>query len=261
MALRRQILALPIAASIVAGAAMAWQSSQPPVYEATSVLAVEAAPATVATAGGRPENIIFLARTYAARAATTPVIADAIKRAKLSLDVEQVRQRAAVEVSSTDATITIATTGPTARSAENLAEAMTSALQRDVRRDQKEFRQAQVGPLRKRMKELERKFDSVAPNSPRRLFYQQEYQRLVTARAEAKLRPLDRLRVLSPPAGASEPVSPQPVRAGALAFLIAAVIGVEAVVAWRMLRRPRAGADAGAAPAPAVDSSAAVAAG
>lgn len=238
MGLRLQILAVAVLASLAAGAAMVWQSAQPQVFAATSVLAVEAAPATAATAGGRPENIVFLARTYAARATTPAVLSDAIDRAGLRLDVDELRDRMSVEVSNTDATISVTGTATRPRLARRVTGAVATALQQQVRADQQQLRRATVAPLDSRIARLERRFETLAADSPRRFALQHEYQGLIAARAEAKLRPLDRMEELSPPVVANS-VSPAPLRTGALAFLIAAVVGVEAIVAWRMLRRRR----------------------
>ena len=243
-------------AIIVATIVLVVQSAQPAVYTSTALLSIEPSPSAVTTAGGRPENLVFLARTYATRVQTAPVIADAIKRSDLSLDVERVLQRSTVEVSNADATITITGKGPTAGSAREMTLALVHALRRDVRGDQVALRQSRLAPLNSRINQLERRFATLNPTAPERFAVQQEYQGLVTARAEVALRPLDRLQVLSPPTSSSDPISPRPLRAGLLAFLIAVVIGIEATVAWRMLRRSsRTAVDTG------VDASAAAPAG
>ena len=239
MGLRRQISVIIAISMIAAALVLLWQSSQPAVFSSTALLAIEPSPGTVTTAGGRPENLVFLARTYAARAQTRPVIADAIRSSELSTDVAEVERRATVEVSNADATITITGKGATPRQARELAVALVGALRRDISNDQVALRKARLAPLDRRLRSLERSFATTSATSPRRFAVQQEYQGLLTARAEAALRPLDRVQVLSPPGSPTEPESPRPLRAGLLAFLIAAVIAIEASVALRLLRQGR----------------------
>ena len=252
MGLRRQISAIIAIALIAAALVLVWQQAQPAVFSSTALLAMEPSPGTVTTAGGRPENLVFLARTYAARAQTRPVVADAIRRSELSADVDEVLRRASVEVSNADATISITGKGATPRQAHELALALVGALRRDITSDQVALRAARLAPLNRRLRSLERSFATTSPQSPRRFAVQQEYQGLLTARAEAALRPLDRVEVLSPPSSPADPESPRPLRASLLAFLVAAVIGIEASVAVPMLRRRRSSVDASVDPSSAV---------
>ena len=235
------VIAVVVAAVVAGGAVYAWQSSQEPVYASTSLLAVDS-PSSLAAAGGRPENLVFLAQTYAARTDSRPVVEEAVALSGLPITVEEALQRSDVTVSNLDATITIRTTGPTPEDANALNQALITTLDTHLREEQLLLRTQRLEPLQAEIAELEARFAALPEGSPQREAAEQQYVALVTALAEAEIEPLDRVQVLSPPNASSQPIAPKPVRAAVLAFIIAGAIAAQILVAQQVLRRPKAAA-------------------
>lgn len=241
--MRRPLRTFLAVALVAVGAAVAgvivwlWQSNQERVYESTSVLVVDAAPPTLAAAGGRPENIVFLARTYAARASAQPVLADAVSRSGLSLTEEEAAELVRVTVSNQDATMTLRARGSSPEEARALNVALTESLIEHVTEEQTALRETRLEPLREQVDALEARLPGLSQGSAERLATEQQYQALIASLAEAEIVPVDRVDVLSPATEPESPVSPRPVRAALLAALVAGVIGLQVVVGLRLLRR------------------------
>lgn len=235
----RSVLAIVAAALFAAAAVYVWQSGRDEVYESTTLLAVDA-PATLAAAGGRPENIVFLARTTAARARIGPVVEDAVGRSDLDLTPAEARQRLDVTVSNQDATISIRAQGPSGEAAQALASALAAALGDHVRAEQASVREERLSPLVARIEALEGELSELPPDSTQRAAAEREYQALVAERATVQVEPYDRLQVLSPADVPSESVSPRPRRDALIAFIIALVIGIEWLIGSRLYRQHQA---------------------
>ena len=239
MGIRGQALAVLLGAVVAAAAVAVVQAAQDEVYEASSLVEVDPAPSTVASAGGRPENIVFLTRTYAARAATRPVADVAVDRAGLSLSVDEALERLTVEVSNADATVSVRTTGPSQQEAEALNTAFVEVLAETVQQEQEDLRGERLAPVQQELISLEKRLPLLAAGSPQRTAAEQQFVALVAARAEAQLQPVDRISVLSPAEARETPVAPRPVRAGLLTLLIALVVGAQVLVGLHYLRRSR----------------------
>jgi hypothetical protein len=226
-------------AAILAGAAVgAWQESQPKLYGASAQMVVQPAPETLAVAGARPDNLVFLARTYAAHFGTHPTMQSALRRAGLDISVNKGLARTAVSVSNSDATISITTTGRTKADARALNEALTQVVIDEVNTEQNDLRAQRLAPLDQQITEVQSQLGSSGAGSPERASAQQTYQTLVATRAQLLTQPSDRLAVLSPAQAASGPVSPHPARNGVLAFLVVAALAAQLIV-WRATRRRR----------------------
>ena len=247
MEIRRSTRTVLAVALVAVGAAVAgvvvwlWQSSQDRVYESTSVLVVEPAPSTLGAAGGRPENVVFLARTYAARASAQPVLAEAITRSGLDVTEEDAAELVSVAVSNQDATITLRARGASPEEARALNLALTDSLVEHVSSEQVALRDDRLEPLREQIDALEARLSGLSPDSAERLAAEQQYQALIGSLAEAEIAPVDSVAVLSPPTEPEAPISPRPLRAALLAFLVAGVIGLQVVVGLRLLRQPDRG--------------------
>lgn len=230
-----------VAAVVALGAAAGvgiWQHGLDKVYSASSLLAVSPAPATVASAGTRPDNAVFLSRSYAAWLDARPALAEAAKRSRLPLTVDQTRRRAAVSVSTTDATITVTATGPSRAAAQALDQALTDTLVMRVRAEQQTLRNDRLAPVTAEIGALQAQIGRTRAGSAERVALEQQFRALLATRAQIAVAPLDQVDVLSPAAAASAPVFPHPTRTALLAFLVAAAVLAQVVV-WRRSRRAR----------------------
>lgn len=236
MGIRLDILAVTAASLAIGAGVGVWQDGMDKVYGASSLMVVNPAPATLASSGARPENAVFLARNYAARLEARPVLATAVEQSGLHLTVDEADDRTSVSVSSTDATIAIRTTGPTAAAAQALNLALTRTVTAQVESEQQAVRDARLAPLDSEIASVETDLQSLAKGSPQRLAAEEQYRALVTTRADTQVEPLDRMEVLSPATSFSDPVAPHPLRSALLAFLIAAAVLAQIAV-WRQHRR------------------------
>jgi hypothetical protein len=215
---------------------VAWQQQQDKVYGASSLLVVQPAPNTLAVAGARPDNLVFLARTYAAHFGTRPTMQTALAKAGLGISTDEGLRRTSVSVSTSDATITLETTGKSKADARALNAALEQTVIDEVRAEQDALRADRLAPLNSEISDLQRQIADAPAGSPERATAQQTYQTLVASRAQTETQPSDRVAVLSPAQAKSGPVAPHPLRNGLLAFLVVAALGAQLVV-WRAVRR------------------------
>lgn len=232
------VIAVAIVAAIVTYGV---QQSRDSVYESEALLAVEA-PSALGADSGRPENVVFMARTYATRAHVTPVVDDALERSTLEMSREAIRRDTSARVSNQDATITLRSRATDPEDAQALTSALAAALQDYVRAEQVAVREERLVPLEDRVAEVEQELAVAPAGSPRSIALEREYQALVAERAAIEVAPLDRIVLLSPPELPSAPVSPRPVRDALIAFFLAGALGAEAIIGWRMFRSDRADA-------------------
>ena len=187
----------------------------PDEYRAAAVLAV-----TPGGADAGPEAADRLARSSAVLAETRPVVARAVEDGQLRVGASAARDE--VEATATeDGFVEIIGDGPSARLAEQLASAVADALVTTVRTRQEAARTETVAPAQTELDDLERQLGSrdLAADAPIRTAFLARYSELSRAVTEARLRPLDRIEVVSPARAATSPVAPMPARDGLLTFL------------------------------------------
>ena len=202
-------------ALVLAGIVYVRSDAEPDEYRAAAVLAV-----TPGSTDAGPEAASRLARSYAVLAETRPVVALAVEQGGLRVGASAARD----EVESTandDGFVEIEGDGPTPQRAEQLASAVAEALVTTVRTRQDSARQEAVAPAATELETLERQLGSrdLPPDAPLRTALLARYSELTRAVTEARLRPLDRVEIVSPARAASAPVAPTPARDGLLTFL------------------------------------------
>lgn len=235
---RRPVLLVLVVAVLAGVVTFGVQSARDGVYVSQTLLAVDA-PSAMTAGGGRPDNVVFVARSYATRADITPVIDDAIERAGVDMSRLAARQATAARVSSQDGTVTIEARATDPDHAEALATALAEALQEYVRDEQLADRDERMAPLENRIAEVESEFVATPADSPRRAALEREYQALVSERAAAQVEPLDRLVLLSPAEVPTTPVSPRPARDAVIAAVLGGALAAEAIIGARMFRDGR----------------------
>ncbi|MDQ3980824.1 MAG: hypothetical protein M3314_14965 [Actinomycetota bacterium] len=234
--------AVLIASVLVAAAVFGWSYSRPPVYEATSLISVTSGRA-VAGQSFTEQDTLFLARNFAELARTRPVLADAVLRAELPLSAAQARERVSSRASSDVGFITLSATGPSPGDATRLAQATVDALIAAVVDEQTKGLQAALGPIESEISQVGGELAKLSSEAGNREALVARYQALVQAATERRLAPTDRLALVSPPRGDSTPVSPNPVRDGLLALLVALVVNSELAVLLEVLRDRMSGTE------------------
>ncbi len=201
-------------ALVLAGIVYVRSDAEPEEYRATAVLAVTPGRAEAAT-----DAADRLARSYSVLATTRPVVAVAVEQGALREGASAARDQ--VVSASEDGFVEITGDGPSPRRAEQLASAVADALVATVRTRQEAARQETVAPAAAELETLERQLSNrdIAPDAPLRTALLARYTEINRAVTEARLRPLDRIDVVSPARSGTSAVSPLPARDGLLTFV------------------------------------------
>ncbi len=213
---------------LVAAAVFAWSRSHPAVYRAESLLSVTPGRAPGET--NVEEHTLFLARTYAEVAVTTPVLTEAVLRSGLAISTATAAERVSAEASTEVGFIRLSATGPSAEEATRLARASAETLIDTISARQAETLQRALAPVEAELGQLEQALGKPAPNGPGQLALQARYEALLRSATEGRLRPTDQVAVIAGARSEPEPVAPRPVRDALFAFLAALVVNAELAV-------------------------------
>lgn len=189
----------------------------PDEYRAEAVLSV-----TPGSADASADAAVRLARSYSVLATTRAVLLQAIADGNLQGGATAARDQVQADATD-DGFVVVEGDGSTPRRAEQLASSVANALVASVRTRQEAAREEAVAGVADELADLERQLSNrdLLPDAPLRAALLVRYTELNRAATEARLRPLDRLEVVSPARAAGEPVAPTPARDGLLTFLIA----------------------------------------
>ncbi len=201
-------------ALVLAGIVYVRSDAAPDVYRAEAMLSV-----TPGRSAG-PEAVDFLARSYAALAATRPVVSRAVDEGQLRLGASDARDQVTSRATG-NGFVAVTGDGPSPSRSEKLASSVAAALVETVKTRQESARQEALAPAAAELTDLERQLSSrdLLPDAPLRTALLARYSELTRAVTEARLRPLDRIEVVSPARAASAPVAPTPSRDALLTFL------------------------------------------
>lgn len=217
-----------LASLVVALLVFGWRSSQPKTWGATALIDVVPSGAQQGDAVTE-QDALFTSKSYAELATTRPVLARAGAALQPPLGLDTVERR--VKASSDRAGfIDIIATGPTSESASRVADALSQALVDTVANRQNEQTTALLRPAQAQIAELESRLNELGPNDARRETLRLQYEALVQNAAETRLRPVDRLTVVTPAHSGDGPVSPHPKRDAVMAFLVALILNSELAV-------------------------------
>jgi capsular polysaccharide biosynthesis protein len=245
----RQKWIVMIVSVAVAVSVWAVRKSATPTYRATSLLTVT--PAAELSGGTiTPEATAFLARSYASRVVTAPVLGDATRNLGPSLTVSEARRRITVRTSPQSGDIQVNSTASSARDAVALNRAVVDSLASHVAADQAAERQQSVAPLDAQVASAQATLASAPAGSPAAAAALSTYTALLDARAARQARPDDRLDVIDQASLPLSPVAPKPARDAVFGLIVALVVTSELAVFLPSLteaRRHRAqGEDDGA---------------
>ncbi len=221
-----QVLAISV---VVAGVVFGVSVSRDDVYRAQGLVAFTPARESAASPPDE-DTTLFLARNYAARAETRPVVEDLIRRSGLPLTLEEALDRVRVGLSGDAGFLTVEATGRTKNEAAQLAQATADALVAAVRADQKQAADRDVATISGEIASLEQQLANTNTSAPARRTLEARYESLVVSAAERRLQPVDRLDIVAPARADDAPASPKPKRDALLAFVVALVLNAEAFV-------------------------------
>ena len=221
------------ASLLIAGLVFAWRSTIPETYEAEAL--VNLAPARALEGETlNEEDTTFIGESYASMAITRPVVEEAVDSSGLDLTVTEADRRLSVEADQ-PGYLEITATGPSPADAAALSQALAEVLVDAVADRQAEQLASQLAPVESRLEALEDELAVVRDADPRRRALELQYEALLQNATETRLRPIDRLSIVTPARADPAPVAPRPRRDALLAFLAALVVNAELAVALSAL--------------------------
>jgi len=225
----RQKWIVMIVSVAVAVSVWAVRKSATPTYRATSLLTVT--PAAELSGGTiTPEATSFLARSYASRVVTAPVLGDATHDLTPALTVSAARRRITVRTSPQSGDIQINATASSAPDAVALNRAVVASLAGHVAADQATERQQSMAPLDAQVASAQAALVSAPAGSPSADVARSTYTALLDARAARQARPDDRLDVIDEASLPLSPVAPKPARDALFGLIVALVVTSELAV-------------------------------
>lgn len=235
--------AIVLVVAFLAGAGIyTWRSAAPDVYESSSTIQVRVPD----TESSDPSTQVdYYAQTVTGLATTRSVVAAAMEAADRTEPVSDVVDGVSAEPSQQPGFVTITASGDTAVEAAELTDALVEAVSEQVAEDQAADAAAERDALVAAIAQVGREREAL-PDSDfagRAALVRERESLLSTLRASSG-RTAWQVGVVEPARPPSAPASPQPLRDGVLAFLLAAILVAEWIVvrrAWRgaiATRRP-----------------------
>lgn len=232
------------ASLLIAGLVFGWRSSVLPTYEATALVNVVSSQSLRGEIASE-DDTVFLSESYAALATTTPIASAAGQRSGLGLSSRAAQRRVEVDVAE-GSYLTIIATGPSPASASALSAAFADALIDEVEAQQQEQTGQQLTPVLAQIASVERDLALFDKDDPRRTALELQYAALVQNVTDTRVRPLDRILLVTPARTSPDPIDPKPKRDALLAMIVALVVNAELAVLLSVLAGRFNGTDVGA---------------
>jgi len=221
----RRRLQLVGAALIIAALVYVVTGAASKVYESEAVLRV--LPATSASSSQQGDTAIFLGRTYAKLATTTPVLDDAAKRSGLTIDGGDADGRLTVTADDTVGFITVRATGPSPTAANRLADGEATALISAITTQEDAKRNDLLQPLQTEIASVKAELAKATAGSPTESALLAQLQGLNNEFGAATASAKDRIELVQQADVRPGAIAPTPTRNAILAFLIALVLNAE----------------------------------
>lgn len=224
----RRLVVLTVSV-LVAASVFAWRSTAPDVYEASATLLVQPPESVTSDAATQVE---FYADTVVGLAASRGVVSDALDRANIDADPEEVSKGVTAESESEPGFVQLTASGSSSEAAADLVTALVSAVTARVAADQS----TESGPLAAALSDVDRALGRLGGNeaTARRTLSQ------VRDSLDGALQTSDsqewRVTTLAVAQASTAPVSPVPLRDALLAFLVALILVSEGLIARRAWR-------------------------
>lgn len=228
---------------LIAGLVYLRSSSLDEVYAAEAILRVNPARST----NGDPvsqDNTLFIARSYAELAETTPVQRDAAQRSELGLPADEAERRLDVTLTGETGFLLVRATGEDRDAASRLADAMAETLVDEVETRQADELLEKIAPLQDEISLLEGQLALTDEDDPARAALETRYETALTAVQNATFEETDEIEIIAPARAGGGPVTPTPRRDAILAFLVAVVVNSELAVLLAVVSGRFSGADA-----------------
>lgn len=225
-----QVIAVSL---LIALAVFGWRSSAPETYRAGALLNLAPARALQGETLNE-EDTRFIGESYAALATTRPVVSAAIQRAGLDLTVAQADERLSVDASQ-PGYLQVDAIGPSPREATVLGQGLAEAVVAALNDRQAEQLTRQLAPVEGQLSAVEAQLGALSATDTRRRALELQYEALLQNVTETRLRPVDRLSVVTAARAEAAPISPRPKRDALLALITALVVNAELAVALSAL--------------------------
>ena len=232
-----------IVSLLVAGLVYLRSSSLDEVYAAEALLRVNPARSADGDAPSQ-DNTLFIARSYAELAETTPVAREAAQRSGLALPVDEAEGRLSVALTGETGFLLVRATGEDGEAAAALADAMAETLVDTVETRQEDELTEKLEPLQDQIALIEGQLATLDEEDPSRESLVTRLESLLTAVQELTFEETDEIEVVALGRTGGGPVTPTPLRDAVLAFLVALVINSELAVLLTVVSGRFSGADA-----------------
>jgi tyrosine-protein kinase len=212
-------------ALVIAGLVYAVSNRRQPQYVSAAIIQVVTGATQVGQ--GSPQQTALVTDGYTALAHSTSVLADAIRRANLSITPATARSRlSTVEVNGLGM-ILIRTTGPTQLAAVGLAQGDVDALVATIKAQQSAAVAADIRKLVGERDQLQREIAATPANNPNRPLLLAQVQSTEGAIGTRASKPANQIAVLTGAIGNGRPVSPRPLRDALFTFMLTFIVASE----------------------------------
>lgn len=201
----------------------------PEVYEARTLLQATSGRAAAGEAFTR-DDTLFLSQTYAELATTRPLIADAVTRSGLRMDVSSALDEITAQTSGDAGFIIITATGATPNEAERLSQAVADELTAVVTEQQRQRIADTLKEPQAEVDQLNAQLLSQGLSDAQRSELESRRDALESQISVTRLRSRDRIELVAPARSPRTPVAPTPARDAILALLAGLIINAELFV-------------------------------
>jgi len=229
-----------IAAVLVAVAVYVIVDNQQKVYTASTTMSVSSGIANTGAVPAQTEEV-FLGTTYAELATTRPVVASAVRSAKLPISVDTAQSRVSASADTNTGFVTITADGPNPHDAAALARNLATSLEATVSRQQDAETAKDLASVNAEIAAVEAQLATLPAGSPQAQALEVRYTALLEAATTRQTQPRDSVAVVAPAQIPTQPSSPRPGRDSALGFIVALILTAELFVAITVIgdRFPR----------------------
>jgi capsular exopolysaccharide synthesis family protein len=201
---------------------------QAKVFESQAVLQVS--PAATDVSNGQSTAAMYLARTYSKLAKTKPLLEAAAQNSQLPINGTTADNRLTVTPDTDVGFLTVRATGPTAVSANRLADGEARAIVDAVAAQEQDRRDVQIKPLQTQLADVQSKLAAAVKGSTDETTLVEQYKALLTQKTALDGAPVNHLDIVQQADTRASAIAPTPSRNAILAFLVALVLNAELAV-------------------------------
>ncbi|MEY3362085.1 MAG: hypothetical protein RL531_1804 [Actinomycetota bacterium] len=210
-----------------------YTNRSPRVYRASELLAVT--PSDTGAGQSNADQANYLAQSYALLVDTPSVAGTAARTSGLGISADEAEARASAAAVGSLGYLEVYATGPSPEAARRLADAVSRTLIEQVQESEREALAEDIAPLTEQRARLQAQLDALPPGSPEAASVQANIDAINQVEAERRAKPANRINVSAAARASETPIAPHPMRSAIIAFIIAAILAGEAIVASRAI--------------------------